>query len=159
MNIRIIAFGMWIALTDCFMFFPAEAITQELTSPFGQSNAFVLKINHTDSSNPVPFAIPDPQVEAPIPVVQSLVDPAARTPNPRITISFNVGISGQVDLGIYDLEGNCIKNVVSQQFEVGNYSEQWDGLDEHGNQVSSGVYLIQVKDESSTSTKRITFEK
>ena len=48
-------------------------------------------------------------------------------------------------LKIYNLHGQEIKTLVDEIQTPNNYVVSWDGSDNNGNQVSSGVYLYQLK--------------
>ena len=61
--------------------------------------------------------------------------------NPITDISFEAGISGEVSLVIYDILGNKVKTLVNGFVTPGNYVVSWDGTDNTGNNVSSGVYV------------------
>ena len=132
---------------------------QEPTSPFGQSNTFALNTNRIgfgDTAIMMISSIPD---QYGVPSVTALGSPMPNPFNPRITISFNVGRSGPVELNIYDLGGRCIKYLVSQDLEVGQYIRQWDGRDNSGSMMPAGVYLVRIKGESATDSKKITLVK
>ena len=61
--------------------------------------------------------------------------------NPSTDISFDAGVSGEVSLVIYDILGNKVRTLVSGFVTPGNYVVSWDGTDNNGNNVSSGVYV------------------
>ena len=79
--------------------------------------------------------------------------------NPRITISFTVGIADQVDLNIYDLGGRLIKRLAGQDFEAGQHTRQWDGRDAKGSLMPAGVYLVRIQSGSTTDAKKIILVK
>jgi len=49
----------------------------------------------------------------------------------------------QVEIVLYDISGRRITTLVSQVQEPGYYSTSWDGADDRGRQVSSGVYFMR----------------
>jgi len=65
--------------------------------------------------------------------------------NPETTIEFGLPKPGNVELTIYDINGNLVRRLVSEEKRAGNHWVKWDGRDENQNQVSSGVYLYQLK--------------
>ena len=72
------------------------------------------------------------------------------TPNPfnpstSITYSIPEGNSGRVSIKVYDLRGALVRTLVDQYSNPGMYSEQWDGTDNFGNNVSSGIYIYQLQ--------------
>ena len=64
--------------------------------------------------------------------------------NPTTTIKFNISAPSKVQLLIYNILGQRIKTLVSGQMEAGAYKIMWDGLNDHGVRVSSGIYLYQL---------------
>ena len=135
------------------------SVAQEPTSPFGQSNTFALNTNRIGFGDTAIMMISSVPDQSEVPSVTSLGSPMPNPFNPRITISFNVGQPGPVELNIYDLGGRCIKYLVSQEFEVGQYNRHWDGRDNSGSMMPAGVYLVRVKDQSTTDSKKITLVK
>ncbi len=51
----------------------------------------------------------------------------------------------EVELAIFNLLGQKIKTLVSENKAAGFYSAQWDGKNEAGESVSSGIYVYQLK--------------
>ncbi|MBN2102449.1 VWA domain-containing protein [bacterium] len=58
-----------------------------------------------------------------------------------LTLKFKLSSNRHATIQIFDLSGHRIKNLASQSFLAGWNSLQWDGLDNHGRTVGSGVYL------------------
>ena len=50
----------------------------------------------------------------------------------------------QVILNVYDILGNLVKVLVNTKNTIGSHSVTWDGKDNSGNLVSSGVYYIML---------------
>ncbi|HUU28764.1 MAG TPA: CARDB domain-containing protein [archaeon] len=67
--------------------------------------------------------------------------------NPSATIGYGVpeGGSGQVRLRVYDIRGNLVRTLVDKIKEAGYYAVTWDGTDERGLKVSSGVYFYRMQ--------------
>jgi len=68
--------------------------------------------------------------------------------NPSTTIEFDipdkVEDTQDVKLSIYDIRGRLVRTLVDEKKGSGHYSIAWDGIDEKGKQVSSGVYLYRI---------------
>ena len=65
-------------------------------------------------------------------------------PNPfnySTTIDFGIEQPAMVTLVIYDLAGNQVKMLVHQDYSAGKFSQTWDGKNDHGMQVPSGMYI------------------
>jgi hypothetical protein len=61
--------------------------------------------------------------------------------NPITSIDYNLPTSAAVDLAVYNLLGQRIKTLVSGTQPVGDHEVIWDGTDENGLRVASGIYL------------------
>jgi len=71
----------------------------------------------------------------------------ASRPNPfhnTATIRFAMASAGRVDIGIYDVSGRLVRNVVSGTMDAGENSVVWDGTDNTGARVGGGVYWMQM---------------
>ena len=65
--------------------------------------------------------------------------------NPITTIGFAVPARGDVELVIYNLAGQQARTLVSAVVEVGNHSVTWDGRDDLGRELASGVYMYRLQ--------------
>jgi len=69
--------------------------------------------------------------------------------NPSTTIEYSVhGQTGEkqmVQLEIYDLKGRLIRRLVSSSQPAGTHTTTWNGRDETGRQVATGVYLYRLR--------------
>jgi hypothetical protein len=75
--------------------------------------------------------------------------------NPTTRISFSIPTSSNAVLTIYNVVGQKIKTLVNSRQNAGNYEIQWNGLNEKGERVSSGVYLYQLKTDSYSEAKKM----
>ncbi len=64
--------------------------------------------------------------------------------NPSTTIAYQIPAAGQVKLVIYNLSGQEIVTLENRQQSAGTYQVEWDGQDQTGTLVSSGVYLCHL---------------
>ena len=65
--------------------------------------------------------------------------------NPSTTISFTVPDSRQVELEVFDLLGRRIQLLVDGSLAAGSHSVIWDGSDQVGRRVASGMYLYRLR--------------
>lgn len=80
--------------------------------------------------------------------------------NPSTTISFALKNSTkQAELNIYNLKGQLVKNLHKGSLNSGNHSLVWDGKDNAGNLVSSGVYFYRLSDGVSTQQRKMVMMK
>ena len=64
--------------------------------------------------------------------------------NPETTISYSVKEPAPVKIEIYNTKGQLVRTLVNQIQPRGFYSEIWNGTDERGNPVASGVYMYRM---------------
>jgi len=76
--------------------------------------------------------------------------------NPLTNITYSNEIAGNVTLNIYDLSGRLVNTLVSNFMEIGQYNIDWDGTDNNGFDVTSGVYLLTLESESGIQSSKIT---
>ena len=69
--------------------------------------------------------------------------PAVPNPfNPQTTLRFNLATDGPVRLAVCDLNGRRVRTVVDEILAAGDHAAVWDGRDDAGRPVASGVYLV-----------------
>ncbi len=76
--------------------------------------------------------------------------------NPTTTIEFSLGKAAAVRLNVYNTAGQLVRELVNGECAAGNHNAVWDGLDQFGNSVSSGVYLYRLISGGVTETKSMT---
>ena len=62
--------------------------------------------------------------------------------NPSTTISFTISESGETNLSIYNISGQKIRELLDSHLPAGSNSILWDGRDDNGAPVSSGIYFV-----------------
>jgi len=79
--------------------------------------------------------------------------------NPHTLISFSLEMDAEVELVVYDLSGHRVKTLFSGNVEAGRHEALWDGRDDAGHRVSSGMYLYQMVTGGVGATKRVVLLK
>ena len=77
--------------------------------------------------------------------------------NPKTTLSFSMNTVNQVKLAIYDVLGREVRTLVNETLSEGRHSTVWDGRDNAGNIVSSGVYIYRVDVNTHSASKKLLF--
>lgn len=75
--------------------------------------------------------------------------------NPSTTIAYTLPGAAEVDLTIYDVLGQRVKTLVREKQPAGKYSVQWDGTNEFGIQVASGIYIYRITAGNKTATRKL----
>ncbi len=65
--------------------------------------------------------------------------------NPRTTFSFELLHSDQVKLAVYDMQGKRVRSLIDGLVPAGVTSMEWDGKDDAGEDLPSGVYLYRLR--------------
>ncbi len=79
-------------------------------------------------------------------------------PNPftySTTIEYDVNDSKNVNIEIFDFSGNHVKSLVNTNSNIGKNSVNWDGTDDGGKKVASGMYFYVLKSDDQKETKKM----
>lgn len=79
-------------------------------------------------------------------------------PNPfnsSTIIAFSLSEPSNTIITIYNLLGQKVKTVVEEQLPAGNHIAVWDGRNETGSSVSTGIYLFRIEAGSFSETKKL----
>ena len=95
-----------------------------------------------------------------IPITNQLYSNFPNPFNPTTTISFDIAqASSFVTLDIYNIKEQKVKTLVNDDLEVGKHTILWDGKDDSGKSVSSGIYFYKMKTAKYTSTRKMILMK
>ncbi len=75
--------------------------------------------------------------------------------NPSTNLSYDLPKDSGVKLTIYNMMGNAVKTLVSEQQSAGKKFLQWDATNDLGQKVSAGLYIYTIKAESFSDTKKM----
>jgi len=79
--------------------------------------------------------------------------------NPTTKIEFILSKSGQVRIDIFNILGEKVKTLMDQHLKAGRQLVEWDGKDESGEEVASGVYFYRLQTQDFTETKKMVLMK
>jgi hypothetical protein len=65
--------------------------------------------------------------------------------NPSTTVNFQLPSDEFVELKIYSRLGREVRTLVNSPYQSGNHSIVWDGKNDRGRSVASGVYIYRIK--------------
>ncbi len=75
--------------------------------------------------------------------------------NPTTTIRYDVPTTAHVSVIVYNLLGQKTRSLVDQSQLAGRYDIVWDGKDERGNSVASGIYLYRLQTDGFVQTRKM----
>ncbi|MEE9553721.1 MAG: S8 family serine peptidase, partial [candidate division Zixibacteria bacterium] len=93
------------------------------------------------------------------PIVFELLNNYPNPFNGNTIIRFSIPAASGVELSIFDLLGRKLRTLVSDRLEIGTHEFVWDGSDNVGNAVASGVYFYNLKYGEKSITKRMVMLK
>jgi len=79
--------------------------------------------------------------------------------NPLTKIKYSILKDSRVELTVYNIKGKLVKKLVDENKQSGNYYVTWDGTNEKGICVGSGVYFYQIKAGNNSIIKNMLFLK
>ena len=75
--------------------------------------------------------------------------------NPVTKMDISLPITGDVTLVIYNILGQKVRTLLSGELNYGYHTMQWNGLDDQGLRVSSGVYFSEFRSRDHRKTKKM----
>jgi hypothetical protein len=105
--------------------------------------------------------IQDPTGIDPVAFANSLDDNYPNPFNPTTTIKYGIAERGQVTLKIYNAAGQLVRTLIDEEQAPvqGGFSKVWNGMNELGQPVASGVYFYQLSAKNFSQTKKMVLLK
>ncbi len=79
--------------------------------------------------------------------------------NPSTTISYDLPGAGWVSLVVYDVTGRTITKLVDSELSAGYHQTIWNGMDNAGSPVATGVYFCKMDAEGHSQTIKMLMMK
>ena len=79
--------------------------------------------------------------------------------NPVTNMNFELPRSGRVLLTIYNVRGQEVKTLINENLNYGLHTASWQGIDNMGRPVSSGVYFSELRSRGVRKTRKMVFLK
>lgn len=77
--------------------------------------------------------------------------------NPSTTIKFDLPEDGDVELTVYDMLGHQIRRLADQRMKAGYHAKAWDGKNDDGFRVSSGIYFYRLQTKRFVKVRKLIF--
>ena len=95
-----------------------------------------------------------------LPVAFALYPSVPNPFNPQTTIAYDIPSGGaDVNITVYDVAGRMVRELVNEHRAAGTWSVQWNGDDDHGQRVASGVYFYRMHAGSFVETRKMVLLK
>ncbi len=79
--------------------------------------------------------------------------------NPETNIAFSMKEAGAVTLEVYNVKGQLVRTLINDVKAAGNHTVVWNGKDNNGRSVSSGIYYYKMNTGKYSSTKKMIMMK
>ncbi|NQT24947.1 choice-of-anchor D domain-containing protein [candidate division KSB1 bacterium] len=96
------------------------------------------------------------QATSKIPKEYRLYQPYPNPFNPTITINYEIPKDNHVSIFIYNTLGERVRTLVDGRRKAGSYTDKWDGRNEQGSKVSSGIYMLRLQTDDFHAVEKIT---
>ena len=75
--------------------------------------------------------------------------------NPSTTIKFDLKEKGLVTLKVYNVAGQLVRTLVNEVKDANSYTVAWDGKNDRGGAVASGIYFYKMDTKDFSQTKKM----
>ncbi len=103
----------------------------------------------------LPTDIDDPPTNSELPTAYSLSQNYPNPFNPSTTIEYSLPTKSDVTISIYNILGQEVRTLVNTSMSVGDHVTHWNGTDQAGDRVASGVYFYRIKADDFVSSKKM----
>ncbi|KAA3620407.1 MAG: T9SS C-terminal target domain-containing protein [Calditrichaeota bacterium] len=93
--------------------------------------------------------------EEAIPAVFGLEQNYPNPFNPETTVKFTLAQSDDAVVQIFNVLGQHVRTLVDEKLDAGTHTMQWNGADNFGNKVASGIYLMRLTSSEQSATIRM----
>ncbi|MCL2063574.1 MAG: chitobiase/beta-hexosaminidase C-terminal domain-containing protein [Candidatus Cloacimonetes bacterium] len=64
--------------------------------------------------------------------------------NPSTTIAFELKYETHLNISIFNIRGQRVNTLINEVMEAGTHNVHWNGIDENGNEMASGIYFYRM---------------
>ena len=149
--------------------FPGDSVNRDFTATttpssnnYADENSLVAITNISDSDSLMTADFSASFVVAagddndnPLPYTFTLEQNHPNPFNPSTEISYSIPSAGDVNLTIYNTLGQRVITLIDYYQDAGSYDIIWDGADDSGSPVSSGIYFYKIMINNHTDCKKM----
>jgi hypothetical protein len=95
-------------------------------------------------TDPMPVPASDAEPELGLALAGPQPNPTAGATRIRFTVPSSTA-SGSLDLAIYNCQGQRVRTLVNEQLPAGSHQRLWNGRDDRGHTVPSGIYFAELR--------------
>lgn len=94
-----------------------------------------------------------------IPLITSMQNIYPNPFNPSTTIAFGLDKAEHVNIQIFNVKGQLIRNLVSETKSANSYRIVWNGIDDNGKALPSGIYYAKMTAGKYNATRKLVIMK
>jgi hypothetical protein len=157
--------GSLVSLTGTASVFPRTAYRWRVRiasdSPFFPRTPWLwLPGNAVTESDIRTGGLPVGVADAPAPPADLLLSAAA--PNPfraETRFQYQVPAAGRVRLGVYDVQGRCVRELGHDRQATGQHAATWDGRNAAGAELPSGIYFVRLELAGQVTAQKVVLQR
>ncbi len=97
----------------------------------------------------------NPEVEIPFCTMSNYPNPF----NPTTTISYTISKTSNVEISVYNVKGQKVRQLINEEKSSGTHSIVWNGDNDKGRNVTSGIYFCKMSSGGQTTTRKLILMK
>ena len=79
--------------------------------------------------------------------------------NPQTNIKFDLSEKAYTSLAIFNLVGQKVATLISKTMDAGSYSVKWEGFNDNGSALPTGMYIYELKNSGQHFMKKMVLVK
>jgi len=88
---------------------------------------------------------PDSENDVTLPVITDIAPPYPNPFRARTMFKLTVNEDGKISMNIYNIKGQKVRTLLNERKDIGIYQIIWDGKNDKGHEVASGIYTVEFK--------------
>jgi hypothetical protein len=96
-----------------------------------------------------------PDLPTVTPLRNHLSPPAPNPSNDGAALHFEIAQQGPVTLRVFDIQGRLVREVLNEDLEPGVYARTWDGTNDRGQRVATGIYFVLLRAKDAHHARRL----
>jgi hypothetical protein len=129
----------------------------DFNMPFEKAGIYEVRAVVSDGydEDSVTWSVTQTGINENIPLSTKLYQNYPNPFNPSTVIRFDISTGSFASLNIFNSRGQNVRSLLDSNLKPGSYSVAWDGKDDNGGVLSSGIYYYTLRSENYTKTNKM----